>query len=91
MLCSFFLSFFACLNNSNTVGTEQKQQGCTHAPARSYLQSDVGPGQTASSAEADLHVVKPTVSLGDVSDLNVTATLGLGLACRKPRRESDRK
>lgn len=40
-----------------------------------YLQGDISPGQTAPPAEADLHVVKPTVSFGDVSDLNVAATL----------------
>ena len=45
-----------------------------------YLQDDISPGQTASSAETDLHVVKPTVSLGDVLDLNIMTTLRLRLA-----------
>lgn len=40
-----------------------------------YLQGDISPGQTASNAEADLHVVKPTVSLGDVPDLHIATTL----------------
>lgn len=42
---------------------------------RQYLQGNISPGQTAPPAEADLHVVKPTVSFGDVSDLYVAATL----------------
>lgn len=78
------LFFFICLNNQNTVGTKQKQD-CTYVLACLYLQSDVSPRQTTSSAEANLHIVKPTLSLGDISDLNVTMTLGLGLICRKPR------
>ena len=44
-----------------------------------YLQDDICPGQTASPAEADLHVVKPTVSLGDVLDLHMATTLWHGL------------
>lgn len=76
-----------CLHHENTKSTKQKQN-CTRALAWLYLQSDVSPGQTTSPAEADLHVVKSTVSLGDISHLNVTTTLRLGLACW---RGSDRK
>lgn len=54
-----------------------------------YLQGNISPGQTAPPAEADLHVVKPTVSFGDVSDLYVAATLWLGFAWQKQRGEEE--
>lgn len=51
-----------------------------------HLQNDIDPGQTAPSAEADLHVVQATVALGDVPDLSVTTALGNRILWR---RESD--
>lgn len=56
----------------------------------SHLQDDVGPGQTATPAEADLYVVEPTVALGDVPDLHVAPTLGLRLAWCRWRKTRDK-
>lgn len=67
----------------------KQKQACRSALVCLYLQSDIGPGQTAAPAEADLHVVKPTVSLGDISDLNVATALRLRFACCQPKRGSD--
>lgn len=55
-----------------------------------YLQGDIGPGETASPAEADLHVVKPTVSLGDVPDLRMATALRHRLAWRRHREEDEK-
>lgn len=49
-----------------------KVQAALHrSEIRTHLQTDIGPGQTAPSAEADPHVVQATVALGDVPDLRV--------------------
>lgn len=70
--------FFSCYYQSLTLGLIQADTQTSEKAACSaaYLQGDISPGQAATSAEADFHVVKPTVSLGDVSDLHVAPTLG---------------
>lgn len=55
-----------------------------------HLQNDIDSGQTAPSAEADLHVVEATVALGDVPDLGVTTALGNRILWR-PERDVHRR
>lgn len=86
LLCSLYWSSFcyqlSCKVDVNTcqcclrMFRELIYCACVFVHVSSpYLQDDISPGQTASPAEADLHVVKSTVSLGDVPKLRIATAL----------------
>lgn len=75
----------------NDTFTDDTSVGLCVCVCLAHLQDDIGAGQTASPAGADLHVVKPTVSLGDVLDLHIAPTLWHGLIWQNKREQGGKE